>query len=152
MIDKLKKFKYIWYVLGFTSVIVILRFDDLRGSYFPQSYKFVETRATITKSEIGRGYNPSYRINISYKYKVDNQVYHGSRVGFGFKGSRYESHVADIVKKYPKGEEVTAYYSEYNPGFSVLDPERNYRFEFNLGFIVFILVLSGSIYLTRKNA
>ncbi len=134
-----------------SAIVVALRFHDVRGSYFPESFNFEQANGVILESEIKKGFKPAYRFHIVYEYEIAGEKYKSSRVGFGFKGSRYKDSVEEILSKYPVGSQTSVYYSRSNYRFSVLNPEMNDRKGFNLLILVFLVCFSGAVYLAKKN-
>ena len=65
-------------------------------------------------------------------------VYKSNRVGFGFKGSGKKETVDAIIERYPVGKEVVVYFDKNNPSFSVLEPDRNSRFDFILVLFIYL--------------
>ena len=70
---------------------------------------------------------------------MDGQTYESSRIGFGFKGSDKKESVDLIINRYPIGRQVTVYFDESDPSFSLLEPERNDRFGFLLLSFLYLL-------------
>ncbi|MBY6213263.1 DUF3592 domain-containing protein [Microbulbifer agarilyticus] len=147
----IRRYQGVIYVVVISAIVVALRFHDVRGSYFPDSYNFEQTNGVILESEIKKGIKPAYRFHIVYEYQIAGEKYKSSRVGFGFKGSRYKESVEEIIIKYPVGSHTSVYYSRSNVDFSVLNPEMNDRKGFNLLILLFLVCFSGAVYLGKKN-
>lgn len=56
---------------------------------------------------------------VSYAFNVGKSKYHGNRIGFGENAGTAD--IAETLKRYPKGAEVTVYYDPANPRNCVLD-------------------------------
>ena len=82
-----KKHQGIILLILFPLIILVARFEDLRGSFLLNTIEFVEVTGHINHSDISYGSRPKFRFDIKYQYQVNGQVYKSNRVGFGFKGS-----------------------------------------------------------------
>lgn len=56
---------------------------------------------------------------VTYAFNVGNAKFHGNRVSFG--ADMGNAGIAETLKRYPKGAEVTVYYDPANPSNCVLD-------------------------------
>jgi hypothetical protein len=138
-----KKYELALWFTAIPILILIFRFEDVRGSYFITTIDFSTVNGKIVESKITHGHRPNYRFNISYNYEVNGIKYTNSRVGFGFKGSNDKSSVTEILSRYPVGKKVQVYFDSQQPNFSVLEPERNSRNDF---YIVLFLSLAGILF------
>jgi hypothetical protein len=146
-----KKHKDIIFVLLLPFIILAIRFDDIRGSFFLNTIEFIETEGYINKSDISYGSKPRFRFNINYKYQVNDQSYESSRIGFGFKGSDKKESVDSIINRYPVGQQVIVYFDESNPSFSVLEPDRHSRFGFIFLLALYFIFIDLAIYAFVKS-
>lgn len=146
-----KKHKEIILFLLLPFIILAVRFEDIRGSFFLNTIEFITTTGQISKSDISHGSKPRFRFNIKYQYQVAGQTYESTRVGFGFKGSDKKESVDLIINRYPAGQEVTVYFDKSNPSFSVLEPERNSKFGFILLLALYLMGVGLVIYALAKS-
>jgi len=147
----IKKHTDIIFVLLLPFIILAIRFDDIRGSFFLNTIEFIETKGHISKSDISHGSKPRFRFNINYKYQVNGQNYESSRIGFGFKGSDKKESVDLIINSYPVGKKVIVYFDKSNPSFSVLDPGRHSRFGFIFLLVLYFMFIGLVIYTFVKS-
>jgi hypothetical protein len=89
----------------------------------------------------------TYRPKIAYSYKVDEQEYTGSRIGYGdhgfigkskkitingvtYRNSNFEAKAAaqKIAKHYHTVKKISVFYMPDNPGESLLEPGFSYKF------------------------
>ncbi len=127
-------------------IILAIRFDDIRGSFFLNTIEFAQTNGQVNTSDLGHGSKPRFRFDIKYQYQINGETYESSRVGFGFKGSDKKESVELILNRYPVGQKVTVYFDKSNPSFSVLELERSSRFDFILLLILYLMVAGLVIY------
>jgi hypothetical protein len=146
-----KKHQGIILLILFPLIILVARFEDLRGSFLLNTIEFVETTGHINHSDIGYGSRPKFRFDIKYQYQVNGKVYESSRIGFGFKGSGKKETVEAIVERYPIGQEVIVYFDKRNPNFSVLEPDRNSRFDFILVLFMYLTCVVIVIFISVKS-
>jgi len=146
-----KKHKEIILFLLLPFIILVARFDDIRGSFFLNTIEFIQTDGIVNKSDLGYGSKPRYRFDIKYQYKINGESYESTRVGFGFKGSDKKEKVALILNRYPIGQRVTVFFNKSNPSFSVLKPERNDRFIFILLLVLYLIGIGLVIYIFVKS-
>ncbi len=138
-----KKYKLAFWFVALPLLVLITRFDDVKGSFFLTTIEFSSIKGEVIESKITHGHRPKYRFNISYSYEVNGVKYTNSRVGFGFKGSNNKDSVSEILNKYPVGKKVEVYFDNQKPNFSVLEPERNSRSDF---YIVIFLCIAGVLF------
>lgn len=138
-----RKYELAFLLASVPIIILVLRFEDIRGSYFLSTIDFCLTNGEIIESKIIHGHKPNYRFKILYKYEVDGVNYTNSRVGFGFKGSNSKANITEILNKYPVGASVQVHFDTRRPKFSVLEPERNSRNDF---YIVLFLCVAGILF------
>ena len=115
-----KAYKEIIFFLLLPFIILAVRFDDIRGSFFLNTIEFVQTNGQIKTSDISYGSKPRFRFNINYQYQVDGKSYESNRIGFGFKGSDKKENVDLIINRYPSNKNVTVYFDKSNLSFSAL--------------------------------
>jgi len=141
-----KEHKEILLFLLLPIIILIFRFDDIKGSFFLNTIDFIETDGQINKADIGYGSKPKFRFDITYQYQVNGKSFESSRIGFGFKGSDKKESVDQIINRYPVGQKVTVYFDKSNPSFSVLEPERNSKFGFILLLLLYLMGVGLVVY------
>lgn len=77
----------------------------------------------ISKSRIGENMIENSEVRnfaaVRYAFNVGKAKHHGNRIGFGENAGT--AGIAETLKRYPKGAEVTVYYDPANPRNSVLD-------------------------------
>ena len=146
-----KAYKEIIFFLLLPFIILAVRFDDIRGSFFLNTIEFVQTNGQIKTSDISYGSKPRFRFNINYQYQVDGKSYESNRIGFGFKGSDKKENVDLIINRYPTNKNVTVYFDKSNPGFSVLEPERNSKFGFIFLSVLYLMGVGLVIYAFVKS-
>ena len=66
-----------------------------------------------------------YRAEILYEYPMENIVWKGRRVSYGWKGTSNPSYAKKIVARYPVGKTVAVYYKPGDPMECVLEPGVN---------------------------
>jgi hypothetical protein len=145
-----QKYKELVFCILLPLLIITIRYDDIKGSFFLNAIELIQTAGIITHSDITQGSKPRHRFDIRYQYEVKGKLYESDRVGFGFKGSDNRKSVESIVTKYTKEKKITVYFDRLNPEFSVLEPERNDRFGFILVVIIIFCCFISSIYLIKK--
>ncbi len=146
-----KEHKEILLFLLLPIIILAVRFDDIRGSFFLNTIEFIEADGEINKSDISHSSKPRFRFDIIYQYKVNGKSYESSRIGFGFKGSDKKENVDQIINRYPIGKKVAVYFDKSNPSFSVLEPERNSKFGFLLLSVLYLMGVGLVIYTLVKS-
>ncbi|MBA6256017.1 MULTISPECIES: DUF3592 domain-containing protein [unclassified Colwellia] len=146
-----KEHKEILLFLLLPIIILVVRFDDIRGSFFLNTIEFIETDGQINKSDISHGSKPRFKFDIIYQYKVNGKSYESNRIGFGFKGSDKKQNVDLIINRYPIGKRVAVYFDKSNPSFSVLEPERNSKFGFIFLSVLYLMGVGLVIYALVKS-
>jgi hypothetical protein len=146
-----KKHQGIILLVLFPLIILVARFEDLRGSFLLNTIEFVEVSGHINHSDIAYGSRPKFRFDIKYQYQVNGQVYESNRVGFGFKGSGKKETVDAIIERYPVGKEVVVYSDKTSPDFSVLEPDRNSRFDFILVLFMYLTCVVIVVFILVKS-
>ena len=133
------------------AVIIIFRYDDIKGGFFPESLNLKQTSGIITTSEtnyhVGVKGVAGHRFIIKYKYEANGKNLTSDKINFGKKSFRSKEKAEEVIKKYPIGKEVVVYYEIDNPSFAILEPKVNYNSEFLIvlavlgSFILFLLVI-----------
>ncbi len=77
-------------------IILAIRFEDIRGSFFLNTIEFAQIDGQVNKSDIGHGSKPRFRFDIKYQYQINGEFYESSRIGFGFKGSN-EKEIINLI-------------------------------------------------------
>lgn len=118
--------------IGFLSLGLYLLFNSLLTLVFGSaSHKWPTTKGFIVASELKTGRLRSgaqaYWASLSYKYKINEHEYRGSRVGFSKYGvasnNSTEIEVPQaILAQYPQDAEVDVYYFPLMPALSTLEP------------------------------
>ncbi len=144
-------------ILIVVLVIVIARFDDIKGGFFKDSINFELTDGEIISSSfnfhMGTNSAPGYRYSVKYKFKAHEQEYISNNVNFGSKILKDKNRAKELVDKYPAGKQVTVYYEKNNPKFSALEPTKNANTQFiiiSFFFIILLFVVSGTLYIRLK--
>lgn len=86
------------------------------------SINWPHTNAKIIHSDLGLDGTAGQSADIRYEFEVNGETYTGNRVGYGDYVSSDSMHVINILKKYPKGKDVTVYYNPDNPKNNLLEP------------------------------
>ena len=146
-----KAHKEIIFFLLLPFIILAARFDDIKGSFFLNTIEFVQTNGQIKKSDISYGAKPKFIFDINYQYQVDGKSYESNRIGFGFKGSDNKENVDLIVNRYPINKKVIVYFDKSNPRFSVLEPERNSKFDFIFLSVLYLMGVGLVAYVFVKS-
>lgn len=129
----LEKNVAIFFVFFVTLTIVAIRYHDFKGSFFLGAYDFSTVEGVVLESRLAAG-GRSSRFVIKYRYFVDNIPYISDRFSFGWDRTIHRKKIEGFIKKYPKGSEVTVFYSKLDHSFSVIEPERNSKLQFLLFF------------------
>jgi hypothetical protein len=146
----LKKYQYPVFIFFIPILIILVRYHDVRGSFFPDSYQFKQVSGVIDESS-NEYASKGAGFNVRYKYEVSGQTYTSDRVGFSWKSSRDKEKIKALLDRFPIGKEVIVFYASNDPAFSVLEPNRNSKTEF---VAVFCMLYAFGIlvaYLTRKS-
>ena len=101
--------------------------------------KGIIVKSSIEKSKIERR---GYSINVTYEYYVEGKKYLSSRICCDTSANEFSK---DIIEKYPFHSEVTVYYRENKPSFSVIEPRLG-RSGFVLAF-GFGIIFIGTLFL-----
>lgn len=80
----LKTYKYPIFILQIPVLIVMVRYHDVRGSFFPESYEFRKASGVIEESS-GSYASKGVGFNVTYSYEVFGKRYISNRVGFSWK-------------------------------------------------------------------
>ena len=123
------------------AVIVLFRYEDIRGGFFAESIHLESTQGLIITSKVNfhagmRGVS-GYRFIIEYEFEVKGLKYFSDKVSFGNKHFRQKSKAKAITSKYPVGKIVTVYYETDNPELSILEPKDNSNTEFFIAILIF---------------
>jgi hypothetical protein len=82
---------------------------------------------------------------VRYEYVVGGRTYTCDRVSFGDHSSSDAARAQAIVKRYPKGRKVTAYYDPEDPSLAVLERGTSGWTYAPLGMGLLLLVIGGSL-------
>jgi len=121
--------RYFAFAMGAVVVVWIFaaRRDDIRGSFFTDAGDFALTDGIVLDAEIGERHvtfeGVSYYYDITYEYRVNDQIFQSSQVTFRDKGSGDIRFAKSYIARYPPGSKVTVYYHRKDPDISVLEPE-----------------------------
>ncbi|BAF71979.1 DUF3592 domain-containing protein [Sulfurovum sp. NBC37-1] len=80
-------------------------------------------------------------IAFHYKYEIDQKIFIGDRVMYGYKNNFFTSDSYRQSKAYTKGNSVTVYYNPDNPEQAVLEPGANFPYSWNIIMIALILMI-----------
>lgn len=121
----------LWFALAIDAVILLAAIVKWRAvtaaSKWPAATgRIVESQAEarrISKSSIGDDLIENSEVRnfaaVRYAFNVGRAKYQGNRIGFGENAGNVG--IAETLKRYPKGAEVTVYYDPANPRNCVLD-------------------------------
>lgn len=106
------------------SGIVVLFFGvrSLRDANNSTSWPTVP--GVVVSSDVDRHTSDdgtTYSAEVLYDYDVDGESYSSNSVSFGSYSSSSSSHARDIVRKYPKGSDVTVAYDPSKPESCILE-------------------------------
>jgi hypothetical protein len=147
-------FLLIGIIVSFISLIRILQ------SLFAKSWSTTEGKITRSKIYISRSYSSSntssgatkqrttsYRPDIEFEYRVQDQVYKSTRVYYGSKmGSSWKwRRSKKYVDKYPIGQSLTIFYKPSNYKKAVLEPGIHRELIFSILFGLLILYIGYTI-------
>lgn len=110
-----------------------------------QAKAWIATPCEILSSEVEthRGDDgDTYRVAITYRYRVDGQTYTGDRYQFVPGSSSGRSGKAKIVRQYPAGSAATCYVNPADPAEAVI--ERRYTRDMLFGLIPLVFVFAGA--------
>ena len=136
--------KLIGWILLFIPMLIVFRFDDVKGGLLLDKADYKQATGLIIRSQYKR--DGKHTFNVVYKYVVKGNIYHSDKVNFG--STRYNEKVKaqDIVDKYPKGSKVTVYYLASDPYWAVLEPDVNDNASFLL-MVIIVILLTGMVIL-----
>lgn len=121
----------LWFALAIDAAIllaVIVKWQKVVAArkWPTATGRIVESQAEarrISKSRIGENMIENSEVRnfaaVRYAFNVGRAKYHGNRIGFGENAGN--AGIAETLKRYPKGAEVTVYYDPSNPKNCVLD-------------------------------
>jgi hypothetical protein len=125
-------------------LVILFRYDDIKGGFFQKFIDFNTTNGYITKSKITPHWSirggSGHKLMIEYKYKVEGKKYTSNKVSFGNTIFFEEEQANKIASKFFIDKNTTVYYEKSNPNFSVLILEENSNNE-----ILFVLSIFGII-------
>jgi len=146
-------------ILGWIFVIVLtlvgatMTILGVRGlilAHASKSWPTVQGKITESFVERSRGRSnsgkstSSYHLRIRYAFTVDGTPHTGDRAGYGDHiGRENASHANRIVRRFPKGKEVTVYYQAGNPRECLLEPGVKGRTFILPSIGLFILAIGG---------
>jgi hypothetical protein len=107
--------------------VAFVRWHDIKGTYFINSAALARTNGRITVADIFCRNNKAglnYHYSIRYEFWVDGKRYESEQVTFSYTGTTDRTFAEGYTNKYPVGKNVTVFYEEGNPSFSVLEPEK----------------------------
>ncbi len=120
---------YGFVALGLGLLLVIARFNDIKGAIFIDSNDWQTTQGVIISSDVEEEtdkYGKSWRHKIIYEYTLNDKMYKSDQIHFrGYTASKDKTFAYGYVKKYPVGKQVTVFYESNNPLFSSLEPNIN---------------------------
>lgn len=108
------------FLLLFGAIFVAVGSFMTHAAY--SAHAWPTTTATILSSRIGTSHThdaSSYRPEILYRYRVGDRSYTGNRFAFSY-GSSYQA-VSAVIRRYPAGATVTAFYDPAKPSQAVLE-------------------------------
>lgn len=142
------------------AVIVLFRYEDIKGGFFPDSIHFEQTTGTVITSKmnyhVGVKGASGYRFIIEYEFKIHGIKHTSDKVNFGSKSFRRKKKAEKIIEKYPVGKEVVVYYETGNPDLAILEPQNNSNSEFFIvlavlgSFILFLLAIVFQRYRKKR--
>jgi len=98
----------------------------------------LSTQGQVVTSHLKYTKNSSKKYKVVYEFSVAGKQYTSTKVNFR---ANYTDVAELIVAKYPEGNLVTVYYSEFNPSFSVLEKSKPDLWLVMQFFSSFVLVL-----------
>ncbi|HCE43595.1 MAG TPA: hypothetical protein DET40_08605 [Lentisphaeria bacterium] len=105
-----------------------------------QISKWPTVNATITRSEMDSKFHgkTSYTANIEYFFDLNGRRYSSSSIRTRGTSSQYQDDIAAVIKRFPVGKEVPAYYNSSDPSESYL--------EAGVGFANYVLIISPVVF------
>tara|TARA_B100000767_G_C19519803_1_gene431955 strand:+ start:121 stop:645 length:525 start_codon:yes stop_codon:yes gene_type:complete len=140
------------------AVVLLFRYEDIRGGFFPETINLESTKGIITTSKVSfhagsRGVS-GYRFIVEYEFKVKDRKYVSDKVSYGNKHFREKLKAEEITNRYPIGKKVTVYYENNNPELSILEPKENSNNELLIALTIFgsfIIFLIGVLLVRLRN-
>jgi hypothetical protein len=143
--------KYILVIAG----IIILAIGGFRAREAIISLQWPDISAVIISAElesirVSPGHSTRHKAIVLYEYIVDGKSYTGDKVSFTDSPRKDPNHGQLIVKKYPKGKSVKAFYNPKDHAEAVLERSGEWYLlpEFYLGTI---LIIVGLLKKVRKS-
>lgn len=144
-----RRLSYIFLIIG--SIALVGTSIDLYRANASTSWSSVggvvvdsgvseSSRAVGTISET----SSTYKTDIVFHYIVNEKEYTNDTIRYSSTGNSERSEATYFSNKYPIGEKVTVYFSQYNPEVSVLEPGiviKNYFAVLASIFIIFVGLL-----------
>ena len=78
----------------------------------------------IQKAEVyskGQGESTTYHLDLRYEYTIAERDYSGYKIGLANIMYNEKAEALEVLKKYPKGSQVTVYYDPQDPELAVLE-------------------------------
>lgn len=148
-----------WFTFGFLFsglclLVIMPRWDDVKGTCLVATSKFQITQGTIATSRLkyksggGKG-KGGYQYDIHFVYSVAGKKYYSNNVSFSRTGGEREF-LNSYLQRYPLNQSVTVYYQKNDPGFAVLEPDNKEPglWIFLIGFIGAFASMLYGVYLT----
>jgi hypothetical protein len=128
-------------------VLGVVRYKEGKASNH-----WTEVSAKVESSDVGRTKNKTagyrYHAHVTYTYEVRGVSYTSRRVGLAGQESGSESHAQKLLKQYPVGGTVKAYYDPARPDKAVLI--RGIGSSVWVVFVVGLVFLGMGAYLTLR--
>lgn len=125
--EKLFGFGLTVFIFGLVWLVLLWGdgYQNLKGSFLVSPKDYLTTSGYINKSQLveksHRG-KTHYVADISYLYKVDDEIYESNQIIFKSEKSSERERMAELVAKYPVKSNVTVFYKNNEADFSVLEP------------------------------
>jgi hypothetical protein len=91
-----------------------------------ETSSYVSTAGTIVESKVETGSGSegetTYSAKVDFEYQVGGQKYRGNRISYATRFTSGRKAARNTVRRYPRGKQVTVYYSPAKPAAAVLEP------------------------------
>lgn len=128
-------FAFIFLFLGLWSLTI--GFSMGLEGWKAKSWPLAKGRVIISKVEEwrtpGKIRIARLCLNMDYLYIVGEKVYEGHRLDSGWRCFGSESHLKEVLERYPSGKEVQVFYNPEYPEKSMLEPGLNWSIFFMIG-------------------
>jgi len=144
-------FPSIFVLVGLTLVLIYL--PDLLNANASKNWP--TTKGKVVKSEVGSTASDSRNRGnffpiVNYQFSVDGTSYTGEKVIFGLDNSWNATRAREVIKRYPKGADVTVYYTPEKPETCLLEPGIKWQTFHVPGYGVLFIAVGGILALSLK--